>query len=65
MMQEYTLGVARWPERAARERGMTLAEYLAWEREKNQRLAVEHRGDPQWAAFCERHLPVVAERRAA
>ena len=37
MMQEYTLGVARWPERAALERGMTLAEYLAWEREKNQR----------------------------
>ena len=34
---EYTLGVARWPELAARERGMTLAEYLAWEREKNER----------------------------
>ena len=40
MIQEYTLGVARWPELAARERGMTLAEYLAWEREKNLAMAV-------------------------
>ena len=60
---DYTFGMARWPHLAAPQRGMTLAEYLAWEREKNQRLAVEHRGDPQWAGFCERHL--ADERRAA
>ena len=35
-MQEYTLGVARWPHIAALERGMTVEEYLAWEREKNE-----------------------------